>query len=357
MGIDLTELSDLIDKRICVTGGGGFLGRAVCARLQSLGARSVFVPRRREYDLTQAVEVERMFAAARPQVVIHLAAEVGGIGANQLSPGRFFYANMVMGLHLIEASRLRRVERFVQVGTVCAYPKFCAAPFAEDNLWSGYPEETNAAYGVAKRSLAVMLDAYRRQYDFNGVYLIPANLYGPHDNFDLETSHVVPAMIRKFTEAVEHGSQIVTCWGTGKATRELLYVEDAAEAIVLASDLANTSEPINVGTGQDIKIADLALLIARLTGFRGQIDWDASRPDGQPRRVIDTQKAGQILGWKSATPLEDGLKRTIAWWRANSPADSPHHLRKQIPGSDSPSAFPMAIGPGVDHRKFSKRPR
>lgn len=311
-----TELSD---KRICVTGGGGFLGRAVRARLKAAGAQNVFVPRRRDFDLTRSDAVDRLFVEATPDIIIHLAAEVGGIGANEQNPGRFFYANMAMGLHLIEASRERGVERFVQVGTVCAYPKFCPVPFQEADLWSGYPEETNAPYGVAKRALAVMLDAYRRQYGFNGVYLIPANLYGPHDNFDLETSHVVPAMIRRFCEAMDEGSDTVTCWGTGQATREFLYVDDAADAVVRAAAKLNDSEPINIGTGSEISIRDLGDLIARLTGFQGRILWDSSRTDGQPRRMIDTQKARDLLGWSAVTDLEQGLAKTIAWWREQSP--------------------------------------
>ncbi len=309
---------ELRGKKICVTGGGGFLGRAVCAQLKAIGSRNVFVPRRREFDLTCADAVERMFDEAQPEIVIHLAAEVGGIGANEQNPGRYFYANMAMGLHLIEAARQRNVERFVQVGTVCAYPKFCPVPFNERDLWSGYPEETNAPYGVAKRSLAVMLDAYRRQYGFNGVYLIPANLYGPHDNFDPASSHVVPALIRRFCDALEKGHHCVTCWGTGQATREFLYVDDAADAIVRAAAMLNLSDPINIGTGFEISIHDLAAKIATLIGYQGRIEWDASRTDGQPRRMIDTSKAKNLLGWSAATEFEEGLRKTIAWWRDKS---------------------------------------
>ncbi len=309
-------IRELCEKSICVTGGAGFLGRAVCARLSTEGAREVLVPRRRDYDLTNARDVERLFDDAQPEIVIHLAAEVGGIGANQMIPGRFFYANMAMGLHLIETARQRGIEKFVQVGSVCAYPKICKIPFQEADLWSGFPEETNAAYGVAKRSLAVMLDAYRSQYGFNGVYLILANLYGPLDNFDLETSHVVPAMIRQFCDAAEHEAETVTCWGSGKATREFLYVDDAADAIVRAAAVHNDSVPINIGTGHEVGICDLGRLIAKLTGFRGRINWDTRRPDGQPRRRIDTRKAQQLLSWSASVPLEDGLIRTIAWWRA-----------------------------------------
>ncbi len=307
--------SELRNKRICVTGGGGFLGRAVCTRLKTVGVHDVFVPRRRDFDLTCSADVDRLFEESKPEVIIHLAAEVGGIGANERNPGRYFYANMAMGLHLIEGSRKHGTERFVQVATVCAYPKFCPVPFKEADLWSGYPEETNAAYGVAKRSLAVMLDAYRKQYGFNGVYLIPANLYGPHDNFDLETSHVVPAMIRRFCEAMETGSESVTCWGTGQATREFLYIDDAADAVVRAAAMLNESDPINIGTGREISICDLSDLIAKLTGFRGRIEWDIRRADGQPRRMIDTRKAEKLLGWTASTSFDQGLKRTISWWR------------------------------------------
>ncbi|MDO8631019.1 MAG: GDP-L-fucose synthase [Phycisphaerales bacterium] len=313
--------NDLHNKRICVSGGAGFLGRAVCARLRGAGVENVVVPRSCDYDFTRADHVERFFDDASPQIVIHLAAEVGGIGANEANPGRYFYANMAMGLHLIEESRRRGVERFVQVGTVCSYPKFCAVPFCEGDLWGGYPEETNAPYGVAKRALGVMLDAYRRQYGFNGVYLIPVNLYGPGDNFDPRTSHVVPAMIRRFCEAIEEGRDQVTCWGTGNASRELLYVDDAAEAIVQAAAEHNDSAPINLGTGREITIARLAEMIADICGYRGRVAWDASRTDGQPRRCLDTSRAERLLSWRATTTLEGGLRRTIEWWRSQEPAD------------------------------------
>ncbi|MFH1111272.1 MAG: GDP-L-fucose synthase [Planctomycetota bacterium] len=311
-------MASLAHQRICVTGGAGFLGRVVCAKLRERGVREPFVPRKRDFDLTQADAVTRMFDAARPDVVIHLAAEVGGIGANEQHPGRFFYANMAMGLNLIEEARKRSVEKFVQVGTVCAYPKFCDLPFREESLWAGYPEETNAPYGVAKRALGVMLDAYRREYGFNGVYLIPVNLYGPGDNFDLQTSHVIAAMIRKFCDAVDHGRDVVECWGTGKASREFLYVEDAAEAIVTAAEVHNDPEPINLGSGREITIADLATLIARLCGFDGKIVWDAQRSDGQPRRRLDTTRAEKLLSWRAKVDLEEGLRRTMEWWRTSS---------------------------------------
>lgn len=306
----------LSNKRICVTGGAGFLGRAVYAALISRGVSEIFVPRSREYDLTQAGAVARLFDQAVPDIVIHLAAEVGGIGANQRQPGRFFYANLAMGLHLIEEARRRGIDKFVQVGTACAYPNFCEVPFREGNLWNGYPQETNAPYGVAKRTLGVMIEAYRAQYGFNGLYLIPVNLYGPGDNFDPETSHVIPALIRKLCEAVDNPTETVTCWGSGRVSREFLYVDDAAEAIVKATEIHDDSQPINLGTSREITIKDLAALIARLTGFTGRILWDTNRPDGQPRRRLDTTRAASILSWRAGVDLEDGIRRTIEWWRA-----------------------------------------
>lgn len=305
-----------VDKRICVTGGAGFLGRAVCAALNRREVNDVFVPRSCEFDLTKADAVARLFEQTIPEVVIHLAAEVGGIGANQVNPGRFFFANVAMGLNLIEEARVRGVEKFVQVGTVCSYPKDCPAPFREESLWDGFPEETNAPYGVAKRTLGVMLDAYRRQYGFNGIYLIPVNLYGPGDNFDPEMSHVIPAMIRKFCDAVDQGRDAVTVWGGGAITREFLYVDDAAEAIVRATEAYDDSEPINLGTGREISIADLAQLVASQCGFTGRIEWDGSKPDGQPRRRLDTTRATQRLDWRAKVDLEEGLRRTIDWWRS-----------------------------------------
>ncbi|MCO6438119.1 MAG: GDP-L-fucose synthase [Phycisphaerae bacterium] len=305
----------LENKRVCVTGGAGFLGRAVCAKLASAGVEQIVVPRSGDYDLTRAEDVARLFDDARPDVVLHLAAEVGGIGANQKHPGRFFYANMAMGLHLIEEARRRGSGKFVQVGTVCAYPKFCDVPFHEDDLWNGFPEETNAPYGIAKRALGTMLEAYRAEYGFNGVYVIPVNLYGPGDNFDLQTSHVIPAMIRKFVEAAEHGEKKVTLWGSGEVSREFLYVDDAAAGIVTAAALHNDSRPINLGTGREIRIAELAETIGELSGFRGEIAWDRSRPDGQPRRQLDTARASKLLHWTATVDLEAGLKRTVEWWR------------------------------------------
>ncbi len=314
----MSDSSFWSSKRVCVTGGGGFLGRRLCQALSERGCPDAFVPRREEYDLTDAAAVRRMYRDADPDVVIHLAAEVGGIGANQQQPGRFFYANLAMGLHLIEEGRRQRLHKFVQIGTVCAYPKHCPVPFREDDLWNGYPEETNAAYGIAKKALLAMLQAYRSQYGFNGIYLLPVNLYGPGDNFDPEDSHVIPALICKFDQAVRTGQTEVECWGTGEATREFLYVDDAAEGILTATESYAGPLPINLGSGHEISIRDLAALIARMTGFSGRIRWDTSRPDGQPRRRLDTDRARQLLNWQAATDLQTGLKKTIDWWRTTS---------------------------------------
>jgi GDP-L-fucose synthase len=302
-------------RRIMVTGGAGFLGRFVCALLRSSGAAEVFVPHVEQYDLTRADAVARALDDARPEIIIHLAAEVGGIGANRANPGRFFYANLAMGLHVIEAARQRGICKFVQVGTICAYPKFTPVPFREEDLWNGYPEETNAPYGLAKKALLVMLQAYRQQYGLNGVYLLPVNLYGPGDNFDLRSSHVIPALIRKCEEARLRGDDHITCWGTGRASREFLYVEDCAQGLVLAAERYDGAEPVNLGAGREITIHDLAHLIARLTGFNGRIEWDPSQPDGQPRRCLDTSRAEAYFGFKATTPFEEGLKKTIEWYR------------------------------------------
>lgn len=304
------------DRHVCVTGGAGFLGRHVVDRLIGAGVREerIYVPRRRDFDLTRSSDVERLFDTVQPDVVIHLAAEVGGIGANIERPGRLFYANMAMGLHMIEQARVHQAGKFIQVGTICAYPKLCPTPFREEDLWAGYPEESNAPYGVAKRALLTMCQAYRAQYGLNAVYLLPANLYGPHDNFDLNSSHVVAAMIRRFTEAAARGDETVTLWGDGSATRDFLYVEDAADAVVAALERYDGPEPVNVGSGRETRIDGLAGLIAGLTGFEGRIVWDRRRPNGQPRRVVDTSRAEALFGFRARTSLEEGLRRTVQWY-------------------------------------------
>lgn len=298
-----------------VTGGAGFLGSPVCRLLKQRGASAVIVPRRAEHDLIDARAARRLFSETRPDVAVHLAAEVGGIGANRENPGRFFYANMAMGLHVIEAARLAGVQKFVQVGTVCSYPKFTPVPFSESNLWDGYPEETNAPYGIAKKALLVMLAAYREQYGFPGIYLMPTNLYGPGDSFDLNSSHVIPALIRKCEEARRAGEPSITCWGTGSASREFLYVDDCAEAVVAATERYDSPEPVNVGVGSEITISDLIEVIARVTEFTGEIRWDVSQPDGQPRRVLDTTRAREEFGFEAHTSLDVGLRKTVSWFR------------------------------------------
>jgi len=311
-------MTSLVDKCIVVTGGAGFLGSFLCEQLRAAGAGELIIPRSAEYDLTEQEAVRQLYADSRPDMVVHLAAEVGGIGANRANPGRYFYANMAMGLHLIEEARKQKLEKFVQVGTVCAYPKFAPVPFREEDLWNGYPEETNAPYGVAKKSLLVMLQAYRQQYDLNGVYLLPVNLYGPRDNFDLESSHVIPALIRKFITARDEGAREVVAWGTGSASREFLYVEDAARAIVMATERYDGDQPVNIGTSHEITIRDLVELIARLSGYEGRVKWDTSKPDGQPRRKLDTTRAAKLFDFEATVPLEDGLAKTISWWESHS---------------------------------------
>ncbi len=297
--------------RTLVTGGGGFLGSHVVARLRDQGA-DPFVARRREHDLMEADDAALLFAEARPELVVHLAAEVGGIGANRVNPGRYWYANTVMGAHVLEQSRLAGVRKLVLVGTVCAYPKHTPVPFREDDLWSGYPEETNAAYGVAKKALLAGAQAYRQQYGLETVYLLPANLYGPGDDFDLETGHVVAHLIRKMLETRDE----VVLWGDGSPTREFLYVEDCAEAISRAAERYGGPDPVNIGTGEEIAIRDLAQLVAQITGFEGEVRWDTSKPNGQPRRKLDTSRAEQLFGFRARTPLRDGLERTVAWYRS-----------------------------------------
>jgi GDP-L-fucose synthase len=308
-------VTDLAGRRIMVTGGAGFLGRHVVQRLTGLGA-DVAVPRSGEYDLRTRDGVEAVLAAERPAIVIHLAAVVGGIGANRENPGRFFYENAAMGIELMERSRLAGVEKFVQIGTVCSYPKFTPVPFHEDDLWNGYPEETNAPYGLAKKMLLVQGQAYREQYGFDVIHLIPVNLYGPGDNFDPATSHVIPALVKKCVDAVASGAVQIDVWGTGTASREFIYVDDAAEGIVLATQRYDGAEPVNLGTGREITIRELVALIAQLTGFGGEIRWDSTKPDGQPRRMLDTSRARERFGFQAATSFEDGLRQTIAWYRS-----------------------------------------
>jgi GDP-L-fucose synthase len=306
----------LAGKRILVTGGAGFLGAAVVARLAAEGCKEVFVPRQREYDLTREEAVRRVYERARPEVVIHLAAIVGGIGANRENPGRFFYDNLMMGTLLMEHGRRASVEKFVAVGTVCCYPKHTPVPFREDDLWLGYPEETNAPYGMAKKMLLVQSQAYREQYGFNGVFLLPVNLYGPGDNFEPDRSHVIPAVIRRAAEAVEAGADELVVWGSGKATREFLYVDDAAEGIVLAAARYAKPDPVNLGAGFEISIHDLVTEIARLVDFRGRVVWDATKPDGQPRRCLDTSRAAREFGFRARTSFAEGLARTVRWYLA-----------------------------------------
>ncbi len=305
----------LSGKRVCVTGGGGFLGSRVVAALRARGCGDVYVVRRRDYDLVRGEDVERLYSQVRPEVVIHLAAVVGGIGANRENPGRYFYENLMMGAQLIEGARLHGVEKFVQIGTICAYPKFTPVPFHEDALWDGYPEETNAPYGIAKKALLVQCQAYREQYGMNAIYLLPVNLYGPGDNFDPSTSHVIPALIKKFVDALESGAREVEVWGTGAATREFLYVDDAAEGVVLAAEAYDGREPVNLGSGMEISIRGLAELIARETGFTGDIVWDESKPDGQPRRALDVTRAEELFGFRARVDFIEGLRKTIEWYR------------------------------------------
>jgi GDP-L-fucose synthase len=302
-------------KRILVTGGAGFLGRHVLKELEAINCRNLFVPRSREYDLRNSAAIDQLYRDVRPHVVIHLAAVVGGIGANRENPGRFFYENISMGVEMIEQARLRGVAKFVAIGTVCSYPKHAPVPFREDDIWGGYPEETNAAYGLAKKMLLVQAQAYRQQYGFNTIYLMPVNLYGPHDSFDPVNSHVIPALIRKCVEAVEVRAPTIEVWGTGGATREFLFVEDCARAIALATAVYDKPDPVNLGSGREIRVKDLVELIANLTGFRGDIVWDTSKPDGQPRRCLDTSRAEREFGFRARTDLIDGLRMTIQWYR------------------------------------------
>jgi len=303
------------NKRVCVTGGAGFLGSYILERLKTRRVREIFIPKIEDYNLVKRDDILRMLDDAQPDLIIHLAALAGGIGANRARPADFFYINLMMGVQLMHEAWQRGVEKFVAIGTICAYPKFTPLPFKEENLWDGYPEETNAPYGLAKKMLLVQAQAYREQHDFNAIYLLPVNLYGPRDNFDLETSHVIPALIRKYIEAQERGDEQVELWGDGSPTREFLYAGDAANGILMAAERYNGSEPVNLGSGNEISIKDLAQLIARLSGYEGEIVWDTSKPNGQPRRALDTKRAEAYFGFTAQMPFEEGLRRTIEWYK------------------------------------------
>jgi GDP-L-fucose synthase len=306
---------DWASSRVLVTGGAGFLGGFVVEKLHARGAKQIFVPRSKNYDLVDGGAVRRLLAETRPTVVLHLAGKVGGIGANRDNPGRFFYENLMMGVQLMHQAHETGVSKFVAVGTVCAYPKFCPVPFREDDLWNGYPEETNAPYGIAKKALAVQSLGYREQYGFNSVVLFPVNLYGPRDNFDLHTSHVIPAMLRKFHEAERRGDSEVVLWGDGTPTREFFYVEDCAEGILLAAEKYDSSDPVNLGSGEEISIEDLAEKIARLVGYEGNIRWDTTKPNGQPRRRLDVSRAKERFGFRATTSFDEGLAKTYEWMK------------------------------------------
>ena len=301
-------------KRIVVTGGAGFLGSHLVEQLEKHGCKSVYIPKIEEFDLTREADIERLYHEARPHTVIHLAAVVGGIGANRKNPGKYFYDNLMMGVQLMERARQHKAEKFVAIGTICAYPKYTPVPFKEEDLWNGYPEETNAPYGLAKKMLLVQAQAYRQQYGFNAIYLLPVNLYGPGDNFNPETSHVIPALIKKCIEAKKQGDKEIVVWGDGSPTREFLYVEDAARGIIMATRKYDDSEPVNLGAGKEISIKDLVNLLAKLTGFEGKIVWDTSKPNGQPRRCLDTQRAYAAFGFKAEKGFDEGLKETINWY-------------------------------------------
>jgi len=305
------------NKRIVVTGGAGFLGGFVTDGLKKRGCKNILVPKIEDYDLVNIDDIKRMYEDMNPDIVIHLAAVVGGIGANREHPGEFFYKNLMMGVQLIEQGRLQNIEKFVAIGTVCAYPKFTPVPFKEEDIWSGYPEETNAPYGLAKKMLLVQSQSYRQEYGFNSIFLLPVNLYGPGDNFNPASSHVIPALIKKCVDAIDDGDDYIECWGTGKASREFIYVADAAEGILLATELYNGNEPVNIGSGFEITIKELVEKIVKLTGFKGQVRWDDSKPDGQPRRKLDVSKAKKYFGFEAKTSFDEGLKATIDWYQKN----------------------------------------
>ncbi len=309
-------------KRVVVTGGAGFLGSYVVQELRAVGCHHIFIPRSSVYDLTQMDAVKQLYATTQPDMVIHLAARVGGIGANRENPGLFFYDNLMMGAQMIEAGRQAGLKKFVCLGTVCAYPKHTPIPFHEDDLWNGYPEETNAPYGIAKKALLVQLQSYRQQYNYNGIYLLPVNLYGPGDNFDAASSHVIPALIKKCVDAVQAGAHTIDVWGTGSASREFLYAGDAAKAIVRAAQYYDGAEPVNIGAHREITIRELVSLIAEVTGFRGEIRWDATKPDGQPRRCLDTSRARELFGFAAETDFREGLQATLEWYRAHITASN-----------------------------------
>jgi len=308
------------NKRIVVTGGAGFLGAFVTNGLKKRGCKNILVPKIEDYDLVNIDDIKRMYEDMNPDIVIHLAAVVGGIGANREHPGEFFYKNLMMGVQLIEQGRLRNIEKFVAIGTVCAYPKFTPVPFKEEDIWIGYPEETNAPYGLAKKMLLVQSQSYRQEYGFNSIFLLPVNLYGPGDNFNPESSHVIPALIKKCVDAIDKGDDYIECWGTGKASREFIYAADAAEGIMLATELYNDDEPVNIGSGFEITIKELVEKIVKLTGFKGQVRWDDSKPDGQPRRRLDVSRAKKYFGFEAKTSFDEGLKATIDWYRKNKSA-------------------------------------
>lgn len=315
------------ERSICVTGGAGFLGSYIVDKLKARGCARVFVPRSRDYDLRERASIKRMFLDSQPDIIIHAAAVVGGIGANQQNPGRFLYDNATMGLQLMDEAKDRGIQKFVQIGTICAYPKYTPVPFREGELWNGYPEETNAPYGIAKKLLLVQAQAYRAQYGMNAIYLLPVNLYGPGDNFDPESSHVIPALIRKCMEARSRGDRRITAWGSGAPTREFLHVSDCAEAILLATQRYDKPEPVNIGSGTEVSIRELVTLITRVTGFNGEIAWDRSKPDGQPRRCLDTSRALKEFGFRASISLADGIRETVQWYSERAPTDSARTVR------------------------------